>query len=117
MVPVRVFHCDDSSAFRVLVREMLIELGGVEVVGEAGTVAEAVALLPVAAPDVVLVDLFEGLSDDDPLEVLREASPASQFIVYTGMPASRVAAEEHHVHKSVPFEELHRVISEVATRA
>lgn len=115
---VRVFHCDDSSAFRVLVREMLVELGGVTVVGEAGSLEEALARLPGADADVVLVDLFEGSEHgEDLLAPLREAAPGAQFVFYTGMPASRVAGSERHVHKSVPFEELHRVITEVAAHA
>lgn len=117
MSAVRVFHCDDSSAFRVLVREMLIELGGVTVVGEAGSLPEALELLPGANPDVVLVDLFEGGRGGELLATLHDAAPQAQFLLYTGMPASRVPDEERHVHKSVPFEELHRIITEVAARA
>jgi two-component system response regulator DevR len=115
--PVRVFHCDDSSAFRVLVREMLLEFGGVTVVGEAGSLEEALVRLPGAKPDVVLVDLFEGLPGEDALEPLREAAPDAQFLLYTGMPADRVGGSERHVHKSVAFEELHRIITEAAARA
>jgi DNA-binding NarL/FixJ family response regulator len=113
---VRVFHCDDSSAFRVLVREMLQDLGGVEMVGDAGTLAEALERLPAARPDVVLVDLFERDREAELLGLLRDAAPAARMVLYTGMPATHVpAGAEAHVHKSVPFEELHRAIRDVAT--
>ena len=116
MPTVRVFHCDDSSAFRVLVREMLAELGGVEIVGDAGTVEEALARLPTADAEVVLLDLIENWRDDDLLDPLRRAAPQAEFLIYTGMPESRVPGTLRHVHKSVPFEELHRIITEVAPR-
>ena len=117
VAPVRVFHCDDSSAFRVLVREMLSEFGGVEVVGEAASVEEARAALAGAAPDVVLVDVIDRGREAELIAGLRELVPQAEFIFYTGMPEHRVPSGEHHVHKSVPFEELHRVITEVAARA
>jgi DNA-binding NarL/FixJ family response regulator len=115
---VRVFHCDDSPAFRVLVREMLHDLGGVRLVGEAGTLEEALARLPEAAPDVVLVDLFEQHRKDELLELLRAAAPGARLVLYTGMPEDRAPlGADGHVHKSAPFERLRRTITEVAARA
>jgi len=112
---VRVFHCDDSSAFRVLVREMLHDLGGVELVGEAGSLDEAVAKLPGAEADVVLVDLFERSRQQELLATLREAAPNARMLIYTGMPEEHVPeGAEGHVHKSVPFESLHQAITDLA---
>ena len=55
MSPLRVDLVDDHRLFRSGVRA---ELGdAVEVVGEAGTVAEAVALVVRTQPDVVLLDV------------------------------------------------------------
>jgi two-component system, NarL family, response regulator DevR len=109
--PVRVFHCDDSEPFRLLVHQMLLEFGGTEMVGEAETLKEAVALLPAAAPDVVLVDLFEHDRPEQLLPLLREAAPAARIVLYTGMPADRVPpGADGHIHKSVPFSALHRAI-------
>jgi DNA-binding NarL/FixJ family response regulator len=52
---VRVVLVDDHALFRAGVRA---ELGaGVEVVGEAGSVADAVAVVLATRPDVVLVDV------------------------------------------------------------
>jgi DNA-binding NarL/FixJ family response regulator len=112
---VRVFHCDDSSAFRVLVREMLHDLGGMELVGEAGTLDEAMARLPVADPDVVLVDLFERTRQEELIGQLRAAAPSARLLLYTGMPEEHVPpGAEGHVHKSVPFELLHQAITDLA---
>ncbi len=52
---IRVFLVEDHELFASGVRN---ELGGTfEVAGHAGTVAEAVAMIPTAAPDVVLLDV------------------------------------------------------------
>jgi DNA-binding NarL/FixJ family response regulator len=118
VTPVRVFHCDDSAAFRLLVREMLRELGGdVEVVGHAANVEDAVTALPDAAPDVVLLDLFEGATEDELVSLLRPAAPQARFVVYSGMPRRTGETADEHLHKGAEFEELHRVITEVASRA
>ncbi|MEA2145849.1 MAG: hypothetical protein QOG59_1436 [Solirubrobacteraceae bacterium] len=115
MPPVRVFHCDDSSAFRILVREMLTDLGGIDLVGEASSLDEAVSALPTAHADVVLVDLFAQDREHELLATLRKAAPGARMLIYTGMPDGSVPdGAEGHVHKSAPFEELHRVITEVA---
>ena len=52
---IRVFLVDDHAMFRAGVRAGLGD--GVEVVGEAGTVPEAVAGIATAEPDVVLLDV------------------------------------------------------------
>jgi two-component system response regulator DevR len=114
---VRVFHCDDSSAFRVLVREMLGELGGVSVVGEAGSLDEALERLPTADPDVLLVDLIGTGRAEQLVGSLRGAAPRARVVLYTGMPERDVEGAERHVHKSIPFEELHRIITEEGARA
>jgi DNA-binding NarL/FixJ family response regulator len=108
----RVFHCDDSSAFRLLVREMLQGFGDIEMVGEAETLDEAIERLPDAKADVVLVDLFERERSAELLSVLREAAPGARLVVYTGMPAEHApSGSDGYLHKSATFDELHRVIT------
>ncbi|MCQ9336609.1 response regulator transcription factor [Corynebacterium phoceense] len=69
---VAVFLVDDHSVFRAGVRAELAAVGDIEVVGEAGTVAEAVAGIESAHPDVVLLDVH--MPDGGGLAVLRGAS-------------------------------------------
>ncbi len=112
-VAIRVFHCDDSAAFRVLVRELLRDAAELEIVGEAATIEEALRDLPAVTPDVVLLDLI-GYGDEDLLIAsLRRAVPGARFVVYTGMPDRAGSAAEAYLHKSAPFDELRRVIGEV----
>ena len=55
--PVRVVLVDDHSMFRSGVRAELATDSGVEIVGEAGGVGEAVAVIGRTKPDVVLLDV------------------------------------------------------------
>ncbi|GAA4843852.1 response regulator [Saccharopolyspora rosea] len=68
--PVRVFLVDDHALFRAGVRaELAVAADRVEVVGEAGSVAEAVAGIEHHRPRVVLLDVH--MPDGGGAEVLR----------------------------------------------
>jgi DNA-binding NarL/FixJ family response regulator len=68
--PVRVFLLDDHELVRHGLRDLLEMSGGFQVVGEAGTVAEALARIPPTNPDVAVVDVQ--LPDGNGIEVCRE---------------------------------------------
>ncbi len=75
----RVVLVDDHALFRAGVRAELA--GFVDVVGDAATVAEAVALIREQSPDVVLLDVH--MPDGGGLEVLRRVAadaPATRFL-------------------------------------
>jgi DNA-binding NarL/FixJ family response regulator len=119
MVPevVRVFHCDDSSSFRVLVREVLAEHDDVRIVGEAGSGAEALAGVVDAQPDVVLLDLLPPDAQGDLLARLASRVPDARVVVYSGYPVS-VARERHagacaYLEKAAPFQTLYATIRAV----
>ncbi|MCW2723663.1 MAG: DNA-binding response regulator [Frankiales bacterium] len=68
--PIRVFLLDDHEVVRRGVRELLEAEADIEVVGEAGTAAEALARVPVTRPDVAVLDVR--LPDGDGVSVCRE---------------------------------------------
>jgi DNA-binding NarL/FixJ family response regulator len=84
---VRVVLVDDHALFRAGVRA---ELGlGVEVVGEAGTVADAVTVVLATRPDVVLVDVH--LPDGGGraiIEAVRREWPKAVFLALSVSDAS-----------------------------
>jgi DNA-binding NarL/FixJ family response regulator len=81
---IRVFHCDDSEAFTRLVAFWLAEHADMEHVGEAHTAEAALAALPVARPDVVLLDTLGRPGDDSLLQAIRGVAPGVKVIVYSG---------------------------------
>lgn len=66
----RVFVLDDHDVVRRGLKELLEASGDIEVVGEAGTVLEARSAIPLAEPDVAVLDVR--LSDGSGVEVCRE---------------------------------------------
>jgi len=81
---VRVFLLDDHEVVRRGVRELLGAEDDIEVVGEAGTAAEALARVPPCNPNVAVLDVR--LPDGDGVEVCREirsAHPDVRCIILT----------------------------------
>ncbi|HRW36928.1 MAG: response regulator transcription factor [Acidimicrobiales bacterium] len=69
-MPTRVFLLDDHEVVRRGVRDLLEAEDDLEVVGEASTGAQALDRIPVARPDVALLDVQ--LEEGSGIEVARE---------------------------------------------
>ncbi|MFJ9540155.1 response regulator [Streptomyces sp. NPDC101225] len=67
---IRVFLLDDHEVVRRGVHELLAGEDDIEVVGEAGTAAEALARIPATRPDVAVLDVR--LPDGSGVEVCRD---------------------------------------------
>ncbi|MFJ8676152.1 response regulator [Streptomyces sp. NPDC093589] len=80
--PVRVLICDDHAVVRAGLLALLGSEPDIEVVGEAGSGEEAVALAAKLHPDVVLMDLQLGTGIDG-VEATRRlvATPASGHVL------------------------------------
>ena len=81
---IRVFLVDDHEVVRRGVAEVLEDDAGITVVGEAGSVADALARVPAARPDVVVVDMR--LPDGDGAQLcarLRARLPQLRCLVLT----------------------------------
>jgi DNA-binding NarL/FixJ family response regulator len=81
---IRVFLLDDHEIVRVGVRDLLEAEDDIEVVGEAGTVEQALARIPPTRPDVAILDVR--LPDGDGVEVcrdIRSSHPEIQCIMLT----------------------------------
>ena len=90
--PVRVFLVDDHALFRSGVRaELDRSVPDVTVVGEAGSVAEAVAGIAHLRPDVVLLDVH--MPDGGGAEVLRKVRPAQPDVVFLALSVSDAAED------------------------
>lgn len=81
---VRVALCDDHSVVRSGLRRILAAEPDLEVVGEAGTIREAVILAAAERPDVFVMDL--NLPDGSGITAtatVRKVSPATRVLVLT----------------------------------
>ncbi|MFH8367877.1 response regulator [Streptomyces sp. NPDC018031] len=75
---ITVFLLDDHEVVRRGVHELLAGEPDIEVVGEAGTAADALARIPAARPDVAVLDVR--LPDGSGVEVCREVRSADEGI-------------------------------------
>ena len=91
MEPLRVLVCDDSEAFRALLRYTLQEDPGIEVVGEAADGMAAIQAAERLQPDVVLLDLTMPILDGmDAIAAVLERAPGAQVVALSGWGAERM---------------------------
>ncbi|MEV4317514.1 response regulator transcription factor [Actinocrispum sp. NPDC049592] len=119
---VRVFLVDDHALFRAGVRTELDSITDeVEVVGEAGTVGEAVAGISAKLPDVVLLDVH--MPDGGGAEVLRQMRQTHPAITFLALSVSDAAEDviaviragaRGYVTKTISSQELVRAVVRVA---
>ncbi|WP_067886691.1 response regulator [Nocardia vaccinii] len=88
---MRVFLVDDHAVFRSGVRAELGRESDMEVVGEAGAVAEAVAGIAAARPDVVLLDVH--MPDGGGVAVLQGLEHGQQGPVCLALSVSDAAED------------------------
>lgn len=120
--PVRVFLVDDHGLFRAGVRAELDSITDeIDVVGEAGTVGEAVAGIGHLQPDVVLLDVH--MPDGGGAEVLRKVRPTHPDVVFLALSVSDAAEDviaviragaRGYVTKTISSQELVRAVTRVS---
>ena len=115
---VRVFVVDDHALFRSGVRTELSR--GCEIVGDAGTVEEAVAGILDATPDVVLLDVhMPGGGGRAVIEATRAAGSVAQFLALSVSDAAEDvigiirAGARGYVTKSISADELVAAVQRV----
>ena len=113
---VRVLHCDDSSAFRALIRAELEDDADIEIVGEAGDVDDAVRVADETRPDVVLLDLLD--VDRDAVGELQTVAPDVRVVVLSGHARAygeaRGGGAAAYVEKDAPISELRETVLRIA---
>ncbi len=121
---IRVFLLDDHELVREGIRGLLETDGEIEVVGEASTGAEALTRVPLAKPDVAILDVR--LEDGNGIEVcrdLRSAMPDLVCLMLTSFSddealyASVMAGAAGYVLKQIKAPDLIDDVKKVATGA
>ena len=82
--PISVLIVDDHAVLRAGLRMLLDAESDMEVVGEAGDGAEALARAVELTPDIVLLDVtMPGMSGLDVLRRVQEVSPPTRVLILT----------------------------------
>lgn len=84
---MRMFIVDDSEILRSRLVQLLSEIEGIEVVGEAGFVRDAVRDIKKLNPDVAILDMkmMDG-SGIDILTAMRKDKMTTKAIIFTNYP-------------------------------
>ena len=83
--PTSVVLVDDAPEVRLLLRSVLRLSGRYQVVGEGGDGVEAIDLARGLRPDVLVLDVSMPQMDGiEALPLVREASPSTRVVLYTG---------------------------------
>lgn len=92
---LNVLLIDDEAPARNRLRRMLAEIQEVQVIGEAATGQEALRMIPVKLPDVLLLDIsMPGLSGMKLAQMLREQDSSPAIIFCTAWSDQAVKAFE-----------------------
>jgi DNA-binding NarL/FixJ family response regulator len=82
---IEVVVCDDEPDLRLLLKVVLSRDPEIVIVGEAANGAEAVDIARSLQPDVLLLDIAMPMMDGlEALPLIREASPETRVVVFTG---------------------------------
>jgi DNA-binding NarL/FixJ family response regulator len=118
-----VLPADDHDRLREALRDLLTETG-VEVVGESGDGADAVALARLHEPDIVVIDLrMPVLNGLDATRLIKDARPATQVVVRSAFESPELerqaldAGAFAYLDKGTLARRLHRVLPGAAVRA
>jgi DNA-binding NarL/FixJ family response regulator len=114
---VRVFHCDDSDAYRRLLELSLGSNDEIDLVGGAGDRAAALQGIQRTQPDVVLLDAIAPDFGTDLVGDILQVAPGARVVVLSGLPGARAADERiaAHVTKDASFDELEGVLRRVVS--
>ena len=115
----RVFIVEDSPSIRRRLVELLGEIEGVCVVGEAETPDAAVTGIRETQPDCVVLDFqLIGGTGVDVLRAVHPGSPEIAFVVLTNHPTAQYrrvcmeAGADRFLDKSTEFSKLKEVVIE-----
>jgi len=119
-----IFIVDDLPSMRNRLRELVGDIDGVEIVGDAGTLEEAIAGILSTHPDCVLLDYqLMGGTGVDVLRAVHPKSPEIAFIVLTNHATAQHrracldAGARFFLDKSTEFGSIRSAIAEIGTAA
>ena len=117
---LRIVLVDDHEVVRVGVRALIERKPGMDVIGEAATVREAVEQARLLRPDVVVLDIrLPGGSGLEACRQIKAHCPETKIIILTSFPDDEVLFDaiacgaEGYVLKQIGSDELIRALERV----
>jgi len=114
---MKVFIADDSPLFVERLTELLRDVPGIELAGQAGDVPESVRCIQQVKPDAVILDLqMSGGSGLDVLRAIRPDHPGLYVLICTNYPYPQYRKEclsagaNYFLDKSAEFEEIPAIL-------
>lgn len=118
---VKLFIVDDSDVLRNSLSQMISEIVGVEIVGEAADARIALEKMEKLRPDVVILDIrMPGLDGISALESLKKKARPPIVIVFTNYPylqyrkRSLDAGADYFFYKATEFGMLIELLKKLA---
>jgi DNA-binding NarL/FixJ family response regulator len=120
---MKVFIADDSMVLRERLVEMLSEVPGVEIIGHAQDVPEALTSIEKLNPDVVILDIrMPGGSGMDVLQDIKRKQQAPTVIILTNYPYPQYRKKclglgaDYFFDKSTEFEKITELFKQMSRR-
>lgn len=83
-IPIRILLVDDHAVLRSGLRLLIDNQADLQVVGEAGTAAEALGKVRALQPDIIILDLnMPGMDGLTAIPLLQQESPQSRILILT----------------------------------
>ena len=118
---MKVFIADDSAMFRERLKELLSEVTGIEIIGEAGDGTEAIRGIQELKPDLVILGIrMPGGNGIDTLKNIKKMKQAPVVIMITNYPYPQYRNKcmelgaDYFFKKSTEFEKIIEVIEQLA---
>ena len=117
---MKVFIADDSAVVRERLVEMISELPGIEIIGQAQEALEATNAIMKLKPDVVILDIrMPGGSGLNVLKDIKKYTDAPVVIMFTGYPYPQYrqrcmdAGADFFFNKSTEFDRVTEVLEQL----
>jgi DNA-binding NarL/FixJ family response regulator len=119
-VLMRILIADDSAVLRERLTEMLSELPGIEIIGYAQGVQEAIASINRLKPSVVILDIrMPGGNGMDVLQDIKRDKSSPIVIVLTNFPYPQYRKKclelgaDYFLDKSTEFEKVSEIFKQL----
>lgn len=113
----RVYIVDDSRLIRERLKEMLVDIAELSIIGESADPAEALVKIRESRPDAVILDIrLPGISGIELLKRIKWEQPEIQVIMLTNYPhpkyrdQSLAAGADYFFQKATEFDKIPDVL-------